>query len=93
MVFIHRYSLILRLDLWAFVLHIGSKAVMVYLLQLNSAAATLHYFFLQAEMYTEDAVNHNTALEDKSQPQREPYAERQVQTIQANTDPQTTREG
>ena len=62
-------------------------------MQLDTAAATLHYFFLQAEMYTEDAVGHNTALEDKSQPQREPYAERQVQTPQANTEPQTTGEG
>ena len=63
---------------------------------LDRAAGTLHNFFLQTERYTEDAAAHSTVLEgveDKSQPQTEPYAERQVQTPQANTDPQTTGEG
>ena len=56
-------------------------------MQLDRAAVTLHYFLLQAEMYTEDAGAHNTVLEgmkDKSRPQR---AERRVQTT---TEPQTT---
>ena len=61
--------------------------------QLDRAAVTLHNFFLQAEMHTEDAVTHSTVLEgmkDKSQPQTETCAERQVQTTQTNREPQTT---
>lgn len=62
-------------------------------MQLDRAAVTLHNFFLQAEMHTEDAVTHSTVLEgmkDKSQPQTETCAERQVQTTQTNREPQTT---
>ena len=56
-------------------------------------------FFVQTdtcEMYTEDAVTHNTVLkemDDKSQLQTEPCAERQVQTNQICREPHTTGEG
>ena len=41
-------------------------------------------------MYIEDAVTDSTVLEDKSQPQTEPCAERQVQS---DRETQTTEEG
>ena len=65
-------------------------------MQQDRTAVALHNFFLQFEMYIEDAVTHNTVLEgmeDSSQTQTEMCAERQVQTTQTNTDPQTTDEG
>ena len=47
-------------------------------------------------MYTEGAVAHNTVvkeMEDKSQLQTEPCAERQAQTTQTNRELHTTGEG
>ena len=55
---------------------------------------SLHNFFLQAEIYTEDPDTHSTVLEemeDKSQTQTK--TEKQVQTSQTNREAWTTGEG
>lgn len=97
----YRHFLIFRLDLTTFNMHGEYKYswyVQKCLLPTSTTyctAATLHDFFLQAEIYTKDPDTHSTVLEemeDKSQ-RIQTKTEKQVQTSQTNREAQTTGEG